>query len=153
MANVQENEILHYFLFRQNMWTIDYSLSFDLPKNLKELRHLMPKVIEKTKRGWIEQSPPSLLRWNNLVFFSFSSFDMIPKKMLTTKQNCQSHSQMFIPLAPQTSRKGRPNYFSCLQTHGFVYTLRMNILTCAQPKITEGWMTLQNRISNSSNNF
>jgi hypothetical protein len=30
-----------------------------------------------------------------------------------------------------------PNYFSRVQTRGFVYTLRMNILTCAQLKLDD----------------
>jgi hypothetical protein len=31
----------------------------------------------------------------------------------------------------------KPNYFSRVQTRGFVYTLRMNILTCAQLKLDD----------------
>jgi hypothetical protein len=46
----------------------------------------------------------------------------------------QSRSQMFVPLAPQTAE---PNYFSHVQTHGFVYSLCMNILTCAQLKLDD----------------
>jgi hypothetical protein len=52
----------------------------------------------------------------------------------------QSRPQMFIPLAPQTSGKGEIE----LLFLRFVYTLRINILTCAQPKIAESWMTPQN---------
>jgi hypothetical protein len=50
-----------------------------------------------------------------------------------------------IPLAPQTSGNGGPNYIHCVQTRGFVgfvNTLRMNILTCAQPKTSGSWTTV-----------
>jgi hypothetical protein len=52
----------------------------------------------------------------------------------------QSRSQMYVPLAPQTTaplETAEPNYFSRVQTRGFVYTLRMNILTCAQLKLDD----------------
>jgi hypothetical protein len=42
-----------------------------------------------------------------------------------------------VCLYSQISGNDWPNYFSRVQTHGFVYTLRMNILACAQLKLDD----------------
>jgi hypothetical protein len=106
----------------------------------------VPRLVsERWRRDWYQTSVT-----NDMVSLR------VNKRYLSMTSPCQHMVSeiAFLPISfpdvrsdgSTTSGNGWPNYFSCVQTHGFVYPLRMNILSWTKV----GWL---HRISNSCNNF